>query len=293
MKQVALIGVGFMGHGIALNLLKKNFHLNLFEHTGNQPLDDLQQLGAKVESNLKILVSGCEAVILCVTGAKQVEDLMLGSGGLAHILHPGTLVIDCSTSIPSLSRKIAEDLSAKQIGFVDAPMTRTPKEAALGKLNLLVGGSIEDFQRSLPILSTFAENITHIGPVGHGHTVKLLHNYVSLGSAMLLIEALACAKHQDLDLSTFCKVLNQGGGRGVALDRISPYILSADDSALQFSLNNVLKDLSYYHQMACESHSFHAIALALKTMIETIITDKNGQEFLPHLFDYLPRGQDQ
>jgi 3-hydroxyisobutyrate dehydrogenase-like beta-hydroxyacid dehydrogenase len=89
---------------------------------------------------------------------------------------------------------MAEAVQAAGSRFLDAPMTRTPKEAAEGRLNLLVGGDAALLARCRPVLQCFAENISHAGPVGAGHSMKLLHNYVSLGTVALLAEAAACAQ---------------------------------------------------------------------------------------------------
>jgi 3-hydroxyisobutyrate dehydrogenase-like beta-hydroxyacid dehydrogenase len=110
--------------------------------------------------------------------------------------------------------------------FLDTPMTRTPKEAAEGRLNLLVGGDAALLDECRPILQCFAENITHAGPVGAGHSMKLLHNYVSLGSVALIAEAAACAQRNGVAPEVFVDVLAKGGGGGVALERLKPYLLS-------------------------------------------------------------------
>ena len=91
------------------------------------------------------------------------------------------MVIDCSTALPSSSVRVAQAVQAAGSRFLDSPMTRTPKEAAEGRLNLLVGGDPGLVEACRPLLQCFAENITHVGPVGSGHSMKLLHNYVSLG----------------------------------------------------------------------------------------------------------------
>ena len=88
------------------------------------------------------------------------------------------------------------------------------------------------------MLEAFAENIYHAGPVGAGHTLKLLHNFVSLGNSVLLAEATNCARQGKVDMATFVDVLATGGGASVVLDRLAPYILDGDDSGFRFSLSN-------------------------------------------------------
>lgn len=104
--------------------------------------------------------------------------------------------------------------------------------------------------KAMPLLRTFAENVTHAGPVGAGHRIKLLHNFVSIGSVVLLAEAAACAAGSGIDPKVFVDVLASGGGAGISLDRLKPYLLSGDASGMLFSMSNALKDLRYYVQMA-------------------------------------------
>jgi len=250
--RVGLIGVGLMGHGIASNLLKHGHALTLLEHPGNQPIADLLQGGAASAADIASLMANIDVLILCVTGTPAVENVMLGARGAIAALRPGTLVIDCSTAMPQSTRAIAAAVHARSGAFLDAPMTRSAKEAAEGRLNLLVGGKAAVLENAMDLLRAFAENVTHVGDVGAGHTMKLLHNFVSLGSVALLCEAAACARQAGVNLEVFADVLSRGGGRGVALERITPKLLTGSSASLPFSLSNAQKDLRYYTNMAAE-----------------------------------------
>ena len=107
-------------------------------------------------------------------------------------------MLDCSTSLPEKSRTFAKRLATKQIRYIDAAMTRTPKEAEQGRLNLILGGDDADIQEVMDLLNCFADKITFAGPVGAGHGLKLIHNYVSLGFAAILSEAAAAAAQKPL-----------------------------------------------------------------------------------------------
>jgi len=263
MKKIGMIGIGLMGHGIARNILRHGYLLSMVEHPGNQPLDDLKTAGARVCESTATLAADSEVVILCVTGSAQVEAVVLDEGGLVQAIRPGTIVIDCSTALPSSTERVARAVQDAGGRFLDAPMTRTPKEAAEGRLNLLVGGDAELFNEMRPLLSTFAENITHVGPVASGHRMKLLHNYVSLGTVALLAEAAACALRARIAPEVFIEVLAKGGGGGTALERIRPYLLARDPSALKFAMSNAQKDLSYYNRMAEQAGAVHDIGQAV------------------------------
>ena len=186
--KIGMVGIGLMGHGIASNLVRHGHALLLLEHTGNQPLDALKAAGAQTTPSASDLAARVDLVMLVVTGSPQVEAVLTGAGGVLEGLRPGSTVIDCSTAIPSSTRRMAQAVQQAGSRFLDAPMTRTPKEAAEGRLNLLVGGDAALLDEVRPVLKCFAENITHVGPVGAGHGMKLLHNYVSLGMVTLLAD---------------------------------------------------------------------------------------------------------
>jgi 3-hydroxyisobutyrate dehydrogenase-like beta-hydroxyacid dehydrogenase len=269
MKQrVGLIGVGLMGHGIASNLVKHGYDLAVLEHPGNQPLDALKAAGARSFHSAADLAARSEVVILVLTGSPQIEAVLTGPGGVLEGLRPGSVVIDCSTAIPSSTLRMAQAVQAAGSRFLDTPMTRTPKEAAEGRLNLLVGGDAALLDECRPLLQCFAENITHVGPVGAGHGMKLLHNYVSLGTVALISEAAACAGSQGVSPEVFVDVLAKGGGGGTALERVKPFLLAQDPSGLRFSIANACKDLGYYNTMAGDSGAAKDIAAAVLATLE-------------------------
>ena len=287
MKQIGLIGVGLMGLGIASNLLKHGHALALLEHVGNQPLDALRAGGATSYATATELAQHSDIIILCVTGTPQVEAVLLGETGVLQGLQPGSIVIDCSTTVPASTERMAAAVQAQGGQFLDAPMTRTPKEAAEGRLNLLVGGDATLFAQCRPLLACFAENIVHVGPVGAGHRMKLLHNYVSLGSVTLLAEAAACAQRAGVNPQTFVDVLTMGGGWGAALERLKPYLANGDTSGLRFSLSNALKDLSYYNAMAQDTPAHHTVADAVQHTLEQACAQGDPNALLPELVSLL------
>lgn len=281
--RIGLVGVGLMGHGIALNIARKGYALTVLDHPGNQPLDALRALDVASAATVQELARRAEVLILCVTGSPQVEAVLLGDEGALAALQPGAVVIDCSTAIPASTEAVARAVRAAGGRFLDAPMTRTPKEAAEGRLNLLVGGDADLLQECLPLLQCFAENITHTGAVGSGHRMKLLHNYVSLGCAALIAEAAACALAGGVDPQVFVDVLAKGGGGGVALERLSPYLLAQDASGLRFSMSNALKDMGYYSTMALDSAAAHGIADAVHDTFARAVAEGGPQRLVPEL----------
>ena len=287
MKKIGMIGIGLMGHGIASNIVKHGYPLTVLEHPGNQPLDGLEAAGVRTRSSAKDVAADSDVVILCVTGTPQVEAVLFGQNGVLEGLSAGAIVIDCSTAIPSSTERIAKSVADAGGRFLDAPMTRTPKEAAEGRLNLLVGGDLALFDECKPILACFAENISHAGAVGAGHRMKLLHNYVSLGFVALLSEAAACAERSGIAADVFVEVLAKGGGGGAALERLRPYLANRDPSALRFAMTNAQKDLGYYNAMANDTGAVHVIADAVLKTFDQGVTEGGDQSLVLELVSLL------
>jgi len=288
--RIGMIGLGLMGLGIATNIVKKGFALTGMEHPGNQPLGDLIAAGATTAPTAQAVAQASDIVILCVTGSAQVEAILAGDTGLLAGLREGMTVIDCSTSIPESTQQVAATLAQRGVRFMDAAMTRTPNEAMQGRLNLLVGGDATLLEACRPLLSTFAENIVHAGGVSAGHSMKLLHNFVSLGSVTLLAEAAACARRSGIDDAVFVEVLEKGGGWGAALERLKPYLLRGDTSGLRFSMANALKDLGYYADMAQGAGAHDAAAQALQATMAAACQAVNPQTLVPELVGVLQKG---
>jgi 3-hydroxyisobutyrate dehydrogenase-like beta-hydroxyacid dehydrogenase len=240
-------------------------------------------MGVQVASRIADVAQAAEIIVLCVTGSPQVEAILTGDDGVVAHLRPGTIVVDCSTALPESSARMAAAVSAAGGHFLDAAMTRLPQHARAGTLNLLIGGDPALLERLRPLLETFSENITHIGGVGSGHLMKLMHNYVSLGFIALLAEVAAHGQKAGLEMATLIEVLAQGGGGGTALQRISPFLLQGDPSSVPFYISNAAKDLGYYRQAAEAAGVHRAIADAVGNTLDGVVSSGHGQDFVPQL----------
>ena len=285
--KVGLIGVGLMGHGIAKNIVTKGWELSFLDQVGNQSTTDLLELGAKPYDKAVDLAAASDVLVLCVTGSPQVEDVLTGSGAVLDGLRPGSIVIDCSTAIPSSTRALAAKVGDKGSDFVDAAMTRTPKEAEEGRLNLLVGGKEESITRIRSLLESFAENIFIAGDVGSGHQLKLIHNIISMGTIALIAEVAACAIQDGIDTTAMVDCLRKGGAGGAALERVAPYILEGNADLLRFTINNAYKDVGYYNTMAEEMDAARLMSKAAYDTLAGQIDQGKGSAFMPELVKLL------
>lgn len=289
--HVGIIGVGLMGHGIARNVLKRGGHeLSFLDHPGNQPVDEILGLGARSCATAAEVAEASEVVILCVTGSPQVEAIVTRADGLATALKPGTVVVDCSTALPDSTVRMGEVVRQAGGAYIDAPMTRTAKHAHEGTLNLLVGGEAETIDRVRPVLASFTEKVDHVGPLGHGHRLKLLHNYVSVGFMTLLAEASAQAADAGVDPKIFVDVLAGGGGASAALDRLAPYITAKDREGLPFFVANAQKDIDYYRAMSEASGARTTVADGVSSALSGAVEAGHGQAYVPELVSLFRKG---
>ncbi|MDE2359017.1 MAG: NAD(P)-dependent oxidoreductase, partial [Betaproteobacteria bacterium] len=134
--KIGFVGIGLMGHGIAKNLVAKGYPLVLKLHRNRAGAQDLLAAGATEAVSHAALARESDIVILCVTGAPEVEEVVLGAEGLASGAKAGLVIVDTSTSEPATTARIRDALAPKGVRFVDAPLARTPVEAELGRLNI-------------------------------------------------------------------------------------------------------------------------------------------------------------
>ena len=290
--RVGLIGVGLMGHGIARNVLARGgFQLTFLDHPGNQPVDEITGLGGRPAASVAEVAAVSDVVILCVTGSPQVEAIVGGESGLGSAINPGTVIVDCSTALPDSTLRMGALIAAAGGAYLDAPMTRTAKHAHEGTLNLLVGGEAAVLERVRPVLAAFTASVQHVGPLGHGHRLKLLHNYVSIGFMSLLAEAAAQAADAKVDPQIFVDVLAGGGGASAALDRLAPYIVAGDREGLPFCVGNAQKDIDYYRAMAEAAGGQMTIADGVSAALGAAVTGGHATAYVPELVTLFRKGE--
>ncbi len=208
-ERVGFIGVGLMGHGMAKNIVEKGFPLAVLGHRKREAVEDLKSRGATEASTPRELAQACEIVVLCVTGSPQVMALIEGPDGLASAGKP-LVIVDCSTSEPAVTTRLAAELAPQGITLIDAPLSRTPKDAWEGTLDVMVGGDESVVARVRPVLDCFAGRVVPTGPTGTGHTMKLLNNFLSMGYAALYSEALMLGAKAGLTPQVFDGVIRGG-----------------------------------------------------------------------------------
>lgn len=287
-ENVGFVGLGLMGHGMAKNIVEKGYPLKVVAHRKRAAVEDLVARGATEAASLQELARGCDVIFLCLTGSPEVAAAV---AALKPGLAKGAVVVDCSTSDPTVSLRLAAELAEIGVDFVDAPLSRTPKEAWAGTLDCMVGASDASFARVQPIIAAWAAKIVHIGAVGDGHKMKLLNNFLSLGYAALYSEALALSRKVGIPVAEFDKVIRGGRMDCGFYQTFMGYALEGNREAHKFTLANAYKDMRYVESMANSATVGTPMASAVKNSFAlAMATGGDGAEdYVPHLSDFIAK----
>lgn len=286
--RIGFAGLGLMGHGMASNLLEKGFPLTVLAHRKREAVDDLVGRGAREAGSARALGEASDIVVLCVTGSTQVRALVDGPDGLGACGH-ALLVVDCSTSEPAVTQALAESLKPSGITLIDAPLSRTPKEAWAGTLDVMVGGAPEDVARARPVLEAFAGRIVETGPTGSGHMMKLLNNFVSLGYAALYAEALTLGTKAGVSPRVFHDVIRGGRMDCPFFQTFFEYVVGGNPEAHKFTLTNALKDLTYLSGFANASATANPVGASVRNSFALAVGQGHGAGYVPTLSDIIAR----
>ena len=284
---IGFIGVGLMGHGMASNILKAGYPLVVMGHRNRKPVDDLVSKGAREAATPAEMAEMASIIHLCVTGSQQVEQLVFGSDGLHDAVGPDHTIIDTSTSAPPSTKRIARALDQRGCRFADAPLSRTPKEAAEGTLDAMVGCDDETFAIIEPVLQTWSGVVVRTGEVGTGHTMKLLNNFIAMGYGALYSEALALGAKAGLEPKVFHEVISAGRMRNGFYDTFMRYVIERDPNAHAFAIENAAKDMRYLAQLANEVEAVNPIGAAVRNTYLTATTAGRGSDYLPTISDFV------
>ena len=283
-ESVGFAGLGLMGQGMARNILKKGWPLTVLAHRSRTAVEALVAEGAVEAKTARALAEASDVVVLCVTGSPEVSALVEGPEGLAAAGKP-IVIIDCSTSDPSQTLLLAESLRGRGMTLIDAPLGRTPKDAAAGTLDVMVGGEEAVVARVRPILEAFAGRVVPTGPTGTGHTMKLLNNFLSMGYAALYAEALALGAKAGLTPQVFDSVIRGGRMDCGFYQTFMTYVLERDRNAHQFALRNALKDMSYLAGFANAANFANPMGAAVRNSFALAVGAGRGEDYVPMLSD--------
>ena len=246
---VAFVGLGMMGLPMASRLVEAGFDVRGSDLSA-KARSAFAAKGGKAFARAREAAEGTAILITMLPDGRIVREALLGSGGAAEVLAAGALVVDMSSSAPMETRRLAEVLAAKGIALIDAPVSGGVKRALDGSLAIMAGGGATDVERARPLLQAMGRSIFSTGPIGSGHAVKALNNYVSAAGLAAACEAVIVAEKFGVDPNVLVDVLNASTGRNNSTElKVKPFVLSGT-FASAFSMALMAKDLRTAAELA-------------------------------------------
>ncbi|MFD6950577.1 MULTISPECIES: 2-hydroxy-3-oxopropionate reductase [unclassified Nocardiopsis] len=217
-KKIAFIGLGIMGLPMAVNLVRAGYTVT-GHNLSEDRVDALVAEGGLRGGSIAGAVADADAVITMVPDSPDVQEAMLGEGGVYDNAKPGTLVIDMSTIRPDVAREVAEAGTARGLRVLDAPVSGGEAGAVEAKLSIMVGGDQDDFEAARPVFDVLGTTPVLVGPSGSGQTVKAANQLIVAGNIQLLAEALVFLEAHGVDTESGLEVLGGGLAGSTVLQR--------------------------------------------------------------------------
>ena len=283
MSNVGFIGVGYMGYGIAKNILEKDNNLFVIANKNRKPIEKIVSKGAvEVKSFEDFRDKQLNVLVKCVTNTPIAKEI---ATKLSSILDEKTLIIDITTHNQSGSIETEKIYQSKNINYIECPVMGGPVQAEEGVLGGIVGATDDNFKLAEPYLKLFCKNYFHLGSVGMGAKSKLLNNFLTLGNAALINHMAKAAKKFDLDLQKLFDVAKLGSGNSAALIRVFDALLQGDSTGFKFTASNSVKDLTYIQDLLKDFPEAEKIAEDNKNYFQKAVDDGYGENFISELID--------
>lgn len=220
MLSVAFLGLGAIGRPMAKRIVAAGFPLSVWNRTSDRAASFAREAGARHAKTPAEAARDAEVVITCLSTSADVEEVL--DAGLMEGLRSGSTFVDCTSGDPTTSRRIAERLAAKKVGFVDAPVSGGVRGANEGTLTVMCGGDAADLDRVRPIIETFGKNVVHCGPVGAGDAVKAMNQALLALTIWGTGEALVTLAKSGVSAKVALEVINASSGRSNASMNLFP-----------------------------------------------------------------------
>lgn len=238
---IAFIGTGVMGASMAGHLLNAGYPLIVHNRTPGRAAS-LVERGATWAETPGKAAQDADVAITIVGYPHDVSEVYLGAGGIVERARPGALVIDMTTSTPTLAVEIAERAEARGVLALDAPVSGGDVGAREARLTIMCGGSSEAFDRARPLFEVMGRSVNHLGGPGAGQHTKMANQIKIAGVMLGMVESLAYAKAAGLDLAAVHRTLAGGSANSWSWENYVPRIL-AGDMAPGFYVKHYIKDL--------------------------------------------------
>ena len=268
-EKVGFVGLGGMGSGLVKNMVAKSSYPVVVFDLDEDKMSTALENGAVRGKSINAIAADCSVFAVCITTAEAVQKISLGPNGALSAMQKGSVFLDHTTVSPEHVDVMSAACKEHGVLYAEAPMTRTPIHAQRGEVNVLFGGENALLERLRPVFDTYAENIFHVGPIGHATRLKLIHNYIAFANVATWCEGFALAAQEGLDMSKVIGIISAAGGKSGMMDLYGEATLKRDFTP-HMSLANAQKDVRYYAEwieqaglpgfMAQSVHQTYALA---------------------------------
>jgi 3-hydroxyisobutyrate dehydrogenase-like beta-hydroxyacid dehydrogenase len=266
-EKIGVVGLGNMGFNIAKTLLRHGSDVVGYDIRHEQ-IDRLIELGGTGAPSAQEVAEKAGIVILSLPNSPITEEVVLGERGILSGVGHSLLVIDMGSSVPSSTKMLGARLAEKGARMVDAAVSGGPSSAEAGTLAIIIGGAKEDIDRAMPIFEVLGapEKVTVVGPLGSGHMLKAINNYVYASSLWVSSEAFVVAAKAGLDANIVQKVLSTSSGRNRAVEDNIPNQVLDRSFPPSFALGLLNKDVNTFYAIAKELDVPTPVGALLKEM---------------------------
>ena len=241
MERVGWIGTGVMGKSMCAHIMKNGYPLSVYNRTKNRT-ENLCREGAVWLNNPGEVAAKSDIVFTMVGEPPDVEEVILGRSGVLENIQPGSIIVDMTTSEPSLACRIYKEAKAKSVFSLDAPVSGGDLGAREGTLSIMVGGDEAVFNRALPLFQLMGKNIALMGGAGMGQHTKM-SNQILIASTMIgVVESILYARRAGLDMNQVIDLVGKGAAASWAYNQLGPRILR-NDFAPGFYIRHFVKDM--------------------------------------------------
>jgi 3-hydroxyisobutyrate dehydrogenase len=284
-KEVAILGLGTMGGGMAANLLKAGFPLTVYNRTAAKA-QALVNGGARLAPTPADAARGASIVISMLADDQASREVWLGRNGALAAAAQGTILIESSTVSPAWIAELAGQAAQRGVEFLDAPVTGSRMQAATGQLSFLVGGSERALATATPVLQAMSKEILHLGPVGSGAKLKLINNFLCGVQIASLAEGLAWIERSGLDREKALAFLKTGAGGSPVIGAVSARMVS-QIYGVNFLLRLMAKDLRYAETEAARYDLELTTAETARKLFEVAVARGFGEEDMASVIEPL------
>ncbi len=241
--HLAFLGLGVMGYPMAGHLQRAGYPVTVYNRSPDKASRWVAQHGGSSAASPAQAASDADILLCCVGNDDDLRQVMLGDNGVIETLRPGSLVVDHTTASATVARELARAFAARDIGFVDAPLSGGQPGAENGKLTIMCGGDESHYRRAEPVLQTYGIRVKRMGEAGAGQLTKMVNQICIAGLLQGLAEGLHFARSAGLDIVEVVDVISKGAAQSWQMDnRHRP--MAEDHYDHGFAVNWMRKDLA-------------------------------------------------